>query len=95
MYKDAHTIIIRPVITERSTDMMELNRYTFEVAKNANKIEVAKAIEQLFDVKVVKVNTLIVKPKPKRVRYQLGYTRTWKKAVVTLKEGDTIELFNA
>ncbi|MDY2625376.1 MAG: 50S ribosomal protein L23 [Coriobacteriales bacterium] len=95
MYKDAHTIIIRPVITERSTDMMELNRYTFEVAKNANKIEVAKAIEQLFDVKVVKVNTLMVKPKPKRVRYQLGYTRTWKKAVVTLKEGDTIELFNA
>ena len=95
MYKDAHTIIIRPVITERSTDMMELNRYTFEVAKNANKIEVAKAIEQLFDVKVVKVNTLMVKPKTKRVRYQLGYTRTWKKAVVTLKEGDTIELFNA
>lgn len=91
----AREIIIRPIITERSFDMQEYNRYTFEVAKNANKIEVAKAIEQLFDVKVVKVNTLMVKPKPKRVRYQLGYTRTWKKAVVTLKEGDTIELFNA
>lgn len=90
-----YDIIIRPVITERSTDMMELNRYTFEVAKTANKIEIAKAIEKLFDVKVTRVNTVNVKPKPKRVRYQKGYTRTWKKAIVTLKEGDTIELFNA
>ncbi len=95
MQKDPRSIIIRPVITERSTDMMELNRYTFEVAKSANKIEIAKAIEKIFDVTVLSVNTLRVKPKPKRVRYQLGYTRTWKKAIVTLKDGDTIELFNA
>ena len=95
MATTAYDIIKRPIITEQSMEQTEMKRYTFEVAKNANKIEVAKAIEQLFDVKVVKVNTLMVKPKPKRVRYQLGYTRTWKKAVVTLKEGDTIELFNA
>ena len=54
---------------------------------------IAQAVEAIFNVKVVKVNTLNVKPKPKRVRYQLGQTRTWKKAMVTLKEGDTIELF--
>ena len=69
------------------------NTFTFEVAKDANKVEIRQAIEAIFDVTVVKVNTLNVKPKPKRVRYQLGKTRTWKKAMVTLKEGDTIELF--
>ena len=73
--------------------MMEHNVYTFEVAKDANKIEVRQAIEAIFGVKVEKVNTLNVKSKPKRVRYQLGRTRTWKKAMVTLKDGDTIELF--
>ena len=91
--KDPREVIIRPVITEHSYDMMAKNTFTFEVAKDANKIEIAQAVEAIFDVKVVKVNTLIVKPKPKRVRYQLGRTRSWKKAMVTLKEGDTIELF--
>ena len=91
--KDPREIIIRPVITEHSYDMMEKNTYTFEVAKDANKIEVRQAIEAIFDVTVVKVNTLNVKPKTKRVRYQEGKTRSWKKAMVTLKEGDTIELF--
>lgn len=90
---NARDIIIRPVITERSFDMQEFNRYTFEVAKTASKIEIAKAIEEIFDVKVVKVNTVNVKPKPKRVRYIKGTTRTWKKAIVTLAEGDSIELF--
>jgi large subunit ribosomal protein L23 len=92
---EARSIIIRPVITERSTDMMELNRYTFEVDKRASKIEIAQAIEEIFKVKVTKVNTVMVKPKPKRVRYNIGYTRSWKKAVVTLAEGDSIEIFNA
>lgn len=91
--KDARSIIIRPIITEHSYDAMEQNKYTFEVAKNANKVEIAKAIEELFNVKVVKVNTLNVKPKIKRVRVVEGLTRTWKKAVVTLKDGDTIEIF--
>lgn len=89
----AHDIIIRPVITERAFDMQEHNRYTFEVAKSASKIEIAKAVEEVFNVKVTKVNTVNVKPKPKRLRYKAGLTRTWKKAIVTLAEGDTIELF--
>ncbi len=75
--------------------MMENNVYTFEVAKDSNKVEVRQAIEAIFDVKVVKVNILNVKPKPKRVRYATGKTRTWKKAMVTLQEGDTIEIFGA
>ena len=95
MQKDPREIIIRPIITEHSYDMMEMNKYTFEVAKDSNKIEIAKAIEEIFDVKVKKVNTLNVKPKTKRVRYKAGKTRTWKKAMVTLAEGDTIELFSA
>ncbi len=93
--KDPREVIIRPVITEHSYDMMEKNTYTFEVAKDANKIEIRQAIEAIFNVKVVRVNTLNVKSKPKRVRYQQGRTRTWKKAMVTLQAGDTIELFNA
>jgi len=91
---DARDIIIRPVITEHSYDGMEFGVYTFEVAKEANKIEIAKAVEELFDVKVVKVNTMNVKAKPKRYRYQTkGYTKTWKKAMVTVAEGQSIELF--
>ena len=91
--KDPREVIIRPIITEHSYDMMENNVYTFEVAKKSNKVEIAQAIKAIFDVDVVKVNTLNVKAKPKRVRYQKGYTRTWKKAMVTLKPGDSIELF--
>ncbi len=91
--KDPREVIIRPVITEHSYDMMASGTYTFEVAKSANKIEIAQAIEEIFNVKVAKVNTLNVKAKPKRMRYQKGFTKTWKKAMVTLKEGETIEIF--
>lgn len=91
---DPRSIIIRPIISERSYDMIELNRYTFEVLKGSRKIEIAKAVEEIFDVKVVKVNTMNVSGKPKRVRYQKGLTRSWKKAIVTLAEGDSIELFS-
>ena len=80
-------------MSERSYAQMEENRYTFEVAKDANKYQIKDAVEELFGVKVVRVNTLNVKPKNKRVRYVAGKTRTWKKAVVTLAEGDTIEIF--
>ena len=90
---DARDVIIRPVITEHSYDKMEENVYTFEVAKTANKVEIAQAIEKLFGVNVVKVNTLNVKAKPKRVRWKAGKTRTWKKAMVTIKAGEKIELF--
>ena len=65
---NAREIIIRPIITERAFDMQEVNRYTFEVDKRASKIEIAQAIEELFDVKVLKVNTSNVKPKVKRVK---------------------------
>ncbi len=91
--KDARSIIIRPIITEHSYDMIEMNKYTFEVARDANKIEIAKAVEEIFGVTVKKVNTMNVKPKKKRVRYVAGYTRSWKKAMVTIAPGETIEIF--
>ena len=95
MQLDARQIIIRPVISEQSFDQVEDGVYTFEVAKQANKIQIADAVEQIFDVTVTKVNTLNVKPKMKRMRYKAGLTRTWKKAMVTLAEGDKIEIFGA
>ncbi len=95
MNKDPREVIIRPIITERSYDQIEENRYTFEVAKTSNKIEIAKAIEDIFDVRVLKVNTVNVKSKPKRVRYALGRTRTWKKATVKLAAGDSIDIYGS
>ena len=74
--KDPREVIIRPVITEHSYDMMEKNTYTFEVAKTSNKVEIAQAITAIFNVKVTKVNTLNVKPKPKQRRGIQGKTRT-------------------
>ena len=92
---DPRDIVIRPVISEKSYDMIELNRYTFEVAKTASKPQIAQAITEIFGVTVSKVNTMNVHGKPRRVRTALGKTRDWKKAVVTLKEGDSIEFFQA
>jgi large subunit ribosomal protein L23 len=93
--RDARNIVIRPVISEKSYAMIANNRYTFEVDKSASKIEIGKAVAEIFDVTVVKVNTMTVNGKPRRLRYSSGHTKTWKKAVVKLKEGDTIELFHA
>jgi large subunit ribosomal protein L23 len=92
---EARDIIIRPIVTEKSYKMIEHNRYTFEVAKMASKIEIGKAVEEIFDVTVTNVNTMRVNGKKRRVRQALGRTKDWKKAVVTLKEGDSIELFAA
>lgn len=89
----AYQVIIRPVVSERSFDLMADGKYTFEVAATAPKEEIAAAVEKLFNVHVTKVNTMWVKPKNKRVRYVSGKTRRWKKAVVTLAEGDQIEVF--
>ena len=89
----AYEVIIRPIVSERSFDLMNENKYTFEVAKNAPKEEIRAAIQKLFGVRVLKVNTINVKPKQKRVRYQVGMTRSWKKVIVTLAPGDTIEVF--
>lgn len=92
---DPRDIIIRPVISEKSYEMIEQNRYTFEVAKTASKPQIATAISEIFDVTVSKVNTINVTGKPRRVRAAKGKTRDWKKAIVTLKQGDSIEFFQA
>ncbi len=91
----AHDIIIRPIITEKSMLGAANKVYTFEVAKSANKIEIAKACEEVFKVKVAKVNTLNVRGKFRRQgRNNGGYTKSWKKAIVTLKEDSKpIEFF--
>ena len=91
--KDPREVILRPIISEHSYDMIAKNVYTFEVAKTSNKVEISQAVESIFGVKVAKVNTLNVKSKPKRVRAQAGRTRTWKKAMVTLKAGESIDFY--
>lgn len=90
--KDYTDIIIAPVITEKSATQAEANVYTFKVAASANKIEIKKAIEAAYNVKVVKVNTLNTKAKDKRVGRYTGKTQTYKKAFITLADGDKIEL---
>ena len=77
-------IIVEPIITERSNDDMQEGKYTFKVNKKATKIEIAKAVEKLFEVKVLKVNTVTVKGKEKRVGVHQGRTSDWKKAIVTI-----------
>ena len=93
--KFVQDIIIRPLITERSMDMIGQKKYTFEVAKDATKPEIAKAVETMFEgTKVKAVNTITMKPKKKRVRYVEGKTASWKKAIVTLTEDSkSIEFF--
>ena len=93
--KAPQDIIIKPIITERSMDALQSGKYTFKVDKNANKIEIADAVEKLFDVKVAKVNTLNCNGRTKRVGRYVGQTADWKKAIVTLKEDSkTIEFFD-
>ena len=77
-------IIIRPVVTEKSNDELQQGKYTFEVNKKATKAQIANAVEKLFEVKVLKVNTMTVKGKTKRVGYHVGKTSDWKKAIVTI-----------
>ena len=87
-------IIIKPVITEASMDRMANKTYTFKVAKDATKPEIAEAVEKMFGVEVACVRTINMKKKPKRVRYQIGYTSAWKKAIVTLTaDSKPIEFF--
>ncbi|RKZ20011.1 50S ribosomal protein L23 [bacterium] len=91
--KEPREVIIRPVITEKATRLKELNQYVFEVHPDANKHEIKKAVEELFKVKVKKVRTINVKGKPARRGRIEGRRKSWKKAIVTLKEGDVINLF--
>jgi large subunit ribosomal protein L23 len=90
---DAREVVVRPVVSERSYEMIEHNRYTFEVDKRARKPEIASAVAEIFKVTVVKVNTMNVPGKSRRVRFAKGMTSSWKKAIVTLKQGDKIEFF--
>ncbi len=77
-------VIIAPVVTEKSNDSINLGKYTFKVNKNATKVDIARAVEKLFEVKVLKVNTMTVKGKEKRVGRSVGKTSDWKKAIVTI-----------
>ena len=93
--KLAQDIIIKPIITEASMDNIGDKKYTFKVQTGATKPEIAKAVEELFGVKVACVNTISMKKKPKRLGVHFGYTSEWKKAVVTLKpDSKTIEFFD-
>lgn len=86
-----YDVIVRPIVTEKTTSARENRKYVFEVNLKANKYQVKNAVEKLFNVKVEKVNVSLVKPKPKRRGLFEGSTRHWKKAVVTLKEGHVIK----
>ena len=95
MAKLAYDIILKPIITEHSMELLTQGKYTFKVAKDSNKIEIAKAVEELFGVKVAKVNTVTVNGKLRRYGRFEGYTASWKKAIVTLTEDSkTIEFFD-
>ena len=94
--KLSQDIIIKPIITEKSMDMLADKRYVFEVAAGATKPEIAAAGEEMFDVDVASVNTISMKKKPKRLGVHAGYTGEWKKAIVTLKpESKTIAFFDS
>ena len=93
--KAAQDIILKPIITEASMSGIQDMKYTFKVAKDANKIEIAKAVEEVFGVKVAKVNTMNCRGRQKRMGMSVGVTPAWKKAIVTLAEGSkTIEFFD-
>ena len=93
--KAIENIIIKPIITEKSMTAIGDKCYTFEVMKNATKAEIAKAVEAMFDVEVLTVNTINMKKKPKRLGVHAGFTGEWKKAIVKLTEDSkTIEFFD-
>ena len=89
----SHEILVRPIITEKNTLLGEQGKYSFEVLPNANKIEIKRAVEEIFKVNVTAVNVMRVPGKMRRMGRHSGMTRSWKKAVVTLQPGQRIELF--
>lgn len=92
--KDLTRVLVRPVVTEKTTEMGESKKYVFEVATAANKNEIKQAVERFFGVKVVDVRTMNVKGKPKRLGRFEGYRADWKKAIVTVGDGDKIDMFD-
>jgi large subunit ribosomal protein L23 len=92
--RTSHDLILAPVVSEKSYDLIEFrNTYTFEVDRRATKPQIKEAVERIFDVKVLRVNTMNRKGKVKRTGYKLGKRKDIKRAVVTLAEGDSIDLF--
>ncbi len=90
--KDPQDVVKALIRTEKGASMLPQNKYLFWVDRNVNKIEIKKAVEDIYKVKVSSVNTLVMRGKVRRVRYQIGKTADWKKAVVTLKEGNKIDV---
>jgi large subunit ribosomal protein L23 len=90
---DARHVIIRPVVSEKSYALMAEGKYTFRVHDRAHKVQIAQAIEEIFDVRVTEVRTAKVRSKPKRRGLSAGRSRSWKKAIVKLAPGERIELF--
>ncbi|MBN2039528.1 MAG: 50S ribosomal protein L23 [Spirochaetes bacterium] len=86
-------ILVRPVLSEKSTEMSQVNKYVFRVPMYANKHIISKAVKDIFNVTPVKINIMKVRGRRKRVRYHYGYTTSWKKAIVTLNQNEKIELF--
>ncbi len=94
MANDVYSILEKPLITEKSTMMQEHgNRVMFQVARNANKLQIKEAVQTIFKVTVLNVNTINIKPRRKRFGRHVGLTKASKKAIVTLKDGDTIDFF--
>jgi large subunit ribosomal protein L23 len=89
----ARQVLIRPIVSEKSYALIAQNKYTFRVHPDAHKTQIRDAVEEIFNVQVVDVKTMKLRPKPKRRGYTAGHTRGWKKAVVQLAAGDRIELF--
>jgi large subunit ribosomal protein L23 len=90
---DSDKIIIAPIVTEKSNDMKEKNKYVFKVDARANKYQVMRAIRDLFNLHPLKCNISNVKRKPKRLRNRMGHTSAWKKAIITLAAGEKIDIF--
>jgi large subunit ribosomal protein L23 len=86
-------VLIRPVVSEKSYEQIQTNQYTFRVHKDAHKTQIRQAVEELFEVKVERVNVVKVQPKPKRRGNIKGVKPGWKKAIVQLRQGDSIEIF--
>ncbi|MDD2211933.1 MAG: 50S ribosomal protein L23 [Clostridia bacterium] len=91
--RNPHEVLLKPIVTEKTTDLMQENKYTFKVEPKANKIEIKKAIELIFNVDVIDVRTMNVSGKFKRQGRSVGYTSDWKKAIVTLKQGQRLPIF--
>lgn len=89
----AYDVIVRPLITEKATNLTGEQKYAFEVDRRANKKQIRAAVEKAFNVGVVKVNTMNVRGKSRRTGLRYSRTRDWKKAIVTLQSGDTIQIF--